>query len=159
MKEIIGSIHSLYINHNEGSLGLFGIISEGIVKNVRVIGSIEVPNSNACAGGIVGSVEVKQGAKETKLINLQNEVIIRANHVIGVGGIVGLAYNSKIENCSNKAKIVGGNCVGGIVGDIKESATEVKQCCNLGEICADSVGNFFGFECSNVRWNCRIPRK
>ncbi|MGE4485300.1 MAG: S-layer homology domain-containing protein [Oscillospiraceae bacterium] len=68
------------------------------------------------------------------------------SYIIGrdyVGGIVGYAYNSTIENCYNSGSISGTNSVGGIVGYARNSTA--KNCYNSGRISGNNyVGGIVG---------------
>ena len=71
--------------------------------------------------------------------NLTLEGTVTASQYGGIGGIVGGAQNSKIDNCTNKANVsvtVGRYQAGGIVSSA--SASTITNCKNYGEI---SEGN------------------
>ncbi|MHC1721576.1 MAG: InlB B-repeat-containing protein [Aminipila sp.] len=61
-----------------------------------------------------------------------------------VGGIIGNASGSTIENCVNKVRITGGGCIGGIAGSTSSNSI-IKKCSNEGVLTgSNSVGGVVG---------------
>ncbi|QHI71337.1 InlB B-repeat-containing protein [Aminipila terrae] len=61
-----------------------------------------------------------------------------------VGGIIGNASGSTIENCVNKVQITGGGCIGGIAGSTSSDSI-IKKCSNEGVLTgSNSVGGVVG---------------
>lgn len=93
--------------------GLFGYISSGSVKNVKVRSGL-VKSSNACVGGIVGELNGSQMENCTASVNVSGRE--------SVGGLVGcLSSGSRVSDChflSGEITGNGGSSIGGIVGKV-----------------------------------------
>ena len=92
--------------------GLFGYISSGSVKNIKVRSGL-VKSSNACVGGIVGELNGSQMENCTASVNVSGRE--------SVGGLVGrLSSGSNVSDCHFlSGEITGiGNNIGGIVGKV-----------------------------------------
>ena len=59
------------------------------------------------------------------------------------GGIVGIARDTKIENCYSNAAVVADKYVGGLVGQIL-SGSKVINCYATGTVKAQKAGTLFG---------------
>jgi len=100
-------ISGLNINSNGESIGLFGYIYNGSVKNLG-LQDVNV-NGNYYVGGIAGYVEYGS------ITNCYTTGTVRGSEL--VGGIAGIAgYGSRIENCYSTAEVRGNYGVGGIAG-------------------------------------------
>lgn len=122
---------------SNGCPGIFGYVS-GTAYNggvnyakIRYISragsSISIKKANA--GGIVGKAEY------ANISYCENNTVINTSWNI-VGGIVGYAINSTIENCKNHVSITGRSYVGGIVGlatGSTISGTKAKDAIYYGE--------------------------
>lgn len=154
------TISGLYINGNESTQGLFGIVS-GSVKDLSVSGAI---NASSVVGGIAGwsSGEITN-CDSSVTINAQREAggIVGALSGGGVisncdnsgaiaitqkesyaGGIAGHVVDAAISECTNAADIENGmdgfrNRLGGIVGLLENG--EVSGCDNSGNIRSDAT--------------------
>lgn len=109
--------------------GLFGYISSGSVKNVKVRSGL-VKSSNACVGGIVGELNGSQMENCTASVNVSGRE--------SVGGLVGrLSSGSNVSDCHFlSGEITGvGNNIGGIVGKVtcgnNASARSTVQRCSV----------------------------
>lgn len=109
--------------------GLFGYISSGSVKNVKVRSGL-VKSSNACVGGIVGELNGSQMENCTASVNVSGRE--------SVGGLVGrLSSGSNVSDCHFLlGEITGiGNNIGGIVGKVtcgnNASARSTVQRCSV----------------------------
>ena len=92
--------------------GLFGYISSGSVKNVKVRSGL-VKSSNACVGGIVGELNGSQMENCTASVNVSGRE--------SVGGLVGrLSSGSNVSDCHFLSGEITGavNNIGGIVGKV-----------------------------------------
>ena len=92
--------------------GLFGYISSGSVKNVKVRSGL-VKSSNACVGGIVGELNGSQMENCTASVNVSGRE--------SVGGLVGrLSSGSIVSDCHFLSGEITGavNNIGGIVGKV-----------------------------------------
>ena len=92
--------------------GLFGYISSGSVKNIKVRSGL-VKSSNACVGGIVGELNGSQMENCTASVNVSGRE--------SVGGLVGrLSSGSNVSDCHFLSGEITGavNNIGGIVGKV-----------------------------------------
>ena len=108
--------------------GLFGYISSGSVKNVKVRSGL-VKSSNGYMGGIVGELNGSQMENCTASVDVSG----RTN----VGGLVGcLSSGSRVSDChflSGEITGNGGSSIGGIVGKVTKGnnasvRSVVKRC-------------------------------
>ena len=142
------NVDDLVDNLDASSLnyGLFGNITDGLVKNISISGNIESTKA-INAGGIAGA------ATDTKFINCHNSVNLTSGaYPYSVGGIVGETYNNvEVINCSNDAKIIGGGDAGGLVGWSAENTNVlISQSFNTGEVIDQNnqfAGGLFGYSC------------
>jgi|GEM_PF-1503822 len=158
------TIAGLYINRpDQRYLGLFGNISGGIVKDLRLTeisfstdnysgglaglvntGSLiencfvtGIFNGLSYCGGLVGRLE------DSTLINSSSNLIINGRG--SLGGIVGESNNSTISSSYNNGTVQGSHTlVGGLAG-LAESTT-VTNCYNTGSVSGSStnVGGLIG---------------
>ena len=128
-------IKNLFVNHAFGSaIGLFGVISQGSVRNLGL------ENVNITANSTVGSVtgQIQSGS----IINCYSSGTLKGNIV--VGGLVGDLRNSSITNCYSIATVYGNNVVGGLVGEIWRTGS-VTNCYSTGTVAGkDNVGGLAG---------------
>ncbi len=115
--------------------GLFGIVANGVVKNVGIGEHCNINIENEThIGSIAGWLS--DNATVQNCYNLSN---ISGGEIYEVGGIVGGADgNSNINNCYNKGNISSqgldttNRSIGGIVGNLMSG--NVKNCYNTGNI-------------------------
>ncbi len=137
--------------------GLFGYISSGSVKNVKVRSGL-VKSSNACVGGIVGELNGSQMENCTASVNVSGRE--------SVGGLVGrLSSGSNVSDCHFLSGEITGavNNIGGIVGKVTcgnnaSARSVVKRCSvnaavtgfrDVGGLCGWSVdGDHIFFGCT-----------
>ena len=120
-------IEGIYINTSNKVQGLFGLVNNGIVKNIELKSEEKIiggRSTGAIAGYIINNSIIK---------NCKNEVDVTADGY--VGGICGQAReNSVIEACENVATINGNEKrVGGIAGG-NYSSSKVLKCENTGNV-------------------------
>lgn len=122
-------------NPERGYQGLFGYV-DGTIQNLTVAGTVHSNARNV--GGIVGYLNAVE--KIGKIENCRNKASVRSDFggapsVSSVGGIVAENFGT-IINCVNEGNIkgndVGGNCAGGIVGQIYEGS--IESCYNTGSV-------------------------
>ena len=118
--------------------GLFGFVSNAVIKNVITRGYI---NGNAFIGGIVG--EAFENTTITNCINLAN--LYAAGSYIG-GILANARYNVTVTNCINLGNVSVSNSyssfIGGIVGmswsPLSQSIT-IMNCINAGVVKAPAI--------------------
>lgn len=141
------SITSAGDNHK----GLFGFVMSGEVEagiaNLTVEGEIaldSVSASNFGIGGIVGSLakDTSSFKAQVLLINCISSVNVTLTNCTGeprVGGLVGYAFNSKVENCvsNGNVSVTSSNQtrIGGIAG--QTNRTHFLDCINNGNVTSD----------------------
>lgn len=166
-------INGLYINTTDKSQGLFGLVTNGIVKNTgigeecniksgnhsgAVVGDLVNSFANNCynksdievgsfSGGVFGHVEY--GSKIKNCYNLGN--IITSDSQTAVGGVIGATANPgnnvEIHNCYNEGNINGDTNtkeIGGVIGRLGDF--DLLNCCfNKGDVNGHSyVGGVAG---------------
>ena len=112
--------------------GLFGVIMDGIVKNVRIIDCSIA--GDWYVGGIVGC----NGGSMVENCYVTG-IIVGNNKVGGVVGLNGAGYNGvgTVQNCYSNAKVstffaTSGSDIGGVVG--QNSGGAVKNCYAIGDV-------------------------
>ena len=150
-------IDEIYINTADKSQGLFGLVNNGIIKNVR-IGNNSVITGGNYTGGLIG-----MASNETKVNNCSNGASITCSGVAS-GGIVGqLTENGLISHCYNIGKVTSSNNhVGGICGIVDKNSS-IEECYNTSIVSGLSqyVGGIIGAlqdgcilqNCYNTRYN------
>ncbi len=147
------TISRLYINNDalNHPAGLFGYISQSVVKNLTIsnanvtgksnvgsiIGSttlssvenITIVNSiisgtDGSVGGVVGSISDTSSIVNASVIG---GTVTGTDEASNVGGIVGNASLSQIQECSNTAVISGYAAVGGVVGRAARSSSVIDS--------------------------------
>ena len=132
------TISGLYFNDSKvESIGLFGSVYEGYVKNVGVVDSYFC--GNAWVGGVCG------WAGNSRIENCYNEGTVYGSYN-GTGGVCGTVSMSTIENCYNEGTVF---CLtgyaGGVCGDVEDGT--VINCHNSGSV---SGGYYVGGVCGMV---------
>ena len=138
------TISNLYFNDEESGGGLFYTLREAEISdltfsNCRLTGAFSAAGLGVIAAGMAdGSI---------RNVTVEENVSICGG--FRVGGLIGnaLEYNDNviIENCTNRAEIMGDRFVGGIVGYCDEDV-RIIQCCNYGKVSgASNVGGILGF--------------
>lgn len=127
-------------------VGLFGYVVGGTVENLTVEGAISLNNQENGIGyaAIVGRID---GGSVRNCINNASIGGGKSGRWddSGVGGVVGLANESIVDGCVNKAEVhVNCNTVGGVVG--LTHASDVTNCINTGAITGKdtSIGGIVG---------------
>lgn len=128
------TISNLLITDNSSSdiYGLFGTVTNSIIKNVIVSGKINVKT----AGFIAGIVATVSNAEIDSCVS--NVEIICAGERLNcnVAGICAFSTDSNITNCVNLGCISADNTnsFGGIVGTASEAIFVIDKCINLGDL-------------------------
>lgn len=164
------TIKGLYVNGTTMNKGLFGLIYGGTVKNLIVKGDISSSNNNV--GGVVGNLD-NNGTVENCSFEGTVESTNKSAYVGGiagsagnknrtatisgcvnygnvsgatVGGIVGNATKTTVENSYNTGKINGTAKSAGIAGTLGKNC-KVSNCFNIGEIQGTvTTGGITGFK-------------
>jgi len=124
-----------------GNTGLFTQLTGGVIKNLKLTGSV---SGTTNVGGFVGTL----GA--AKIINCINAADI-AGTGNNIGGIAGTSNSgsSLVEACVNEGIITGNAQIGGIVGYARGS---INKCANYNDITGSStnVGGIIGSSSTGV---------
>ncbi len=133
--EIEGTVNSRFQN-----TGMLVGTNSGTIENVETSGTVQGKN---CTGGIVGN-----SISGSKILNCKNIANVNEGDYASsnyVGGIVGIASGTTIENCINKGNVYGNTHIGGVSG----KNGNFKNCGNTGNITAKG---------GLVRWYSRTSR-
>lgn len=143
-------IKGLNINGNKDYQGLFGMIEDAKVQNVRITnGNIKVGNYGGGVSGYGINSIIKNCTNGAEILSSKGYT----------GGIIGkIDGESVIDSCNNTAKIestgtcgdeYGNTFLGGIVGN---SEAEINNCNNSGEIIsvASAAGGIVGGGYKNI---------
>ena len=132
------TISGLYFNNDErSSVGLFGYVDGGVVKNVGVVDSYF--KGKQFVGGVVGYAKTN-----TTITSVYNTGSVSGEDNC-VGGVVGDNFGGTISNAYNTGAVSGANNnVGGVVGDNTNNGT-VSNSSNTGAVSGKgSVGGVIG---------------
>lgn len=132
-------INGIYINTTDKIQALFGLVSNGVIKNIGIGAKCEITGGRGTAG-VVG-----YAYKKSKIYHCYNLSNISINSP-SVGGIVGILNNSYVDNCYNLGKINGNTNVGGIAGYVTLNS-KISQSYNAGSIGGNEyyVGGISGY--------------
>ena len=132
-------INGIYINTTDKVQALFGLVSDGVIKNIGIGAKCEITGGRGTAG-VVG-----YAYKKSKIYHCYNLSNISINSP-SVGGIVGILNNSYVDNCYNLGKINGNTNVGGIAGYVTLNS-KISQSYNAGSIGGNEyyVGGISGY--------------
>ena len=136
------TISNLYINATSYYTGFFGYAEKGSIKNITFDNAKVKSTVDLYTGILVGFEE---------LCIIENIKTLANCSVEGkddVGGIAGRA-SGDIGNCENHAMMKGAFCVGGIVGDYRDSGKSIISCANYGVVtgtgnCVGGIAGHFG---------------
>ena len=144
------TISNLYIiNAASDYVGFFGYAEKGSIKNIT-FDNAKVKSTVDHWTGILAGFE--------ELCIIENIKTLANCSVEGkdyVGGIAGRA-SGDIGNCENHAMAKGAFCVGGIVGDYRDSGKSIISCANYGVVTGtgNSVGGIAGHFGLGTIQNC-----
>ncbi len=139
------------VTTTEQDFGLFGKVKNGVIRDVKVYGSVTSnfagTGEKAVVGGIVGTLD-----PNAFVVGCENHatvtVNISGNNVKGIGGIAGYLYaggtkaGTVVKQCTNYGD-VSANCggkianLGGIAGVVRSAGAgtcEVERCVNHGKV-------------------------
>lgn len=112
--------------------GLFGAVSNAVIKNVGVVGADITANN---AGGIAGHAS---NTTFTNVFNESSKKIKGTTTSYYAGGIVGYATNCTITTAYNTGTVIGEKNAGGIAGYV--DATTITHVYNTGNASFSFVG-------------------
>ena len=134
------------------AVGAISYLNGGSVRNLTVKGQVAYTNTtssdHSTVGGVIGTVTIN-GALVT-VSNCHNYATIITTDGCSAGGIVG-KNNGKviISDCTNHGEIKGqklaaSHGVGGIIGWINQSGTEITGCTNYGTVSSTGTSGTTG---------------
>ena len=151
-------VSGLYIASGS-SVGLFGSVNGGTVKNLVVRGEV---TGSSNVGGVVGSLtagtvencgneaNVTGGSNVGGVVGAVNDAstvrgCYNAGSVSGttgyIGGVTGQHWRAgTVENCYNVGAVSGPGTVGGVTGGHKAASPALTNCYNAGQV-TDTTGN------------------
>ena len=141
-------IDEIYINTTNKSQGLFGLVNNGIIKNV-IIGNNSIITGGNYTGGLIG-----MASNKTKINNCSNEANIVCSGTVS-GGIVGqLTENGLISQCYNIGNVTGSSDhVGGICG-IMDKSSIIESCYNTSTV--SGLSHYVGGIIGSIQDGCFI---
>ena len=136
---VAGSIRNLHLRNatvvgNQSGAGALVGYLEGVVRSSSATG-VDV-TGNVAVGGLVGRVD------GSVYLSWSDGTVTGARWV---GGLVGKVDDANLDECYSKAKVIGGETVGGLVGYMTGNHAVVKSCHARGDVRGDSfVGGLVG---------------
>ncbi|MBR4837925.1 MAG: T9SS type A sorting domain-containing protein [Bacteroidales bacterium] len=159
------TISNLYNDNSNNwkSIGLFGLASNAVIKNVIISNATIISQSSIKAGMIAAF------ANNTDVLNSTADGMIIANGTLGgiIGNCSGISDTTFIANCVNNVVLENTSITGGIVGHCdsrdnsgavsSQSVVVIENCINYsdisswcaGGISADIYGNVVVKKCEN----------
>ena len=146
------TIRNLYINATSGYVAFvaffsytYGCSLKNITFDNAKVKSTGNYNTGILAGKACCSIE-----------NIKTLVNCSCEGIENVGGIAGIAEDSKIINCENHAEVKGADSVGGIAGRSEGSGTSISSCANYGVITSTltRAGGMVGYFDLGTIQNC-----
>ena len=137
------------IDYGQSYCGLFGYISGGTVKNLRLIGEVNISatysSRNTYIGAVAGFVAnggtIRNISSDTTVISATSLY----SDYIYLGGIAGImGSGAKIENCYVTGKVTGKNEMEGVtpfirIGGITASAGTINNCWASGNVTIEKM--------------------
>ena len=147
------TITNLYINASQNNVGLFGITSEGTIKNLT-FEYANVTNTGAFTGILVGYADGYGNASDLQNIKISNTCQIKGGKE--TGGIAGDLSYANAYNCVNYATVQGNYRVGGLFGYYSNKKSSITTCANHGNVTATSTdaGGLVGYFISGTIQDC-----
>ena len=144
-------ITGLFINRSTKYNGLFGFVSGGTIKNVK-LESVNITGGDNYAGGLIGYLYISSNA--TNCCSTGN-----VSGTFYVGGLIGYQDASSATNgCYSSGSVTGSEgLVGGLMGGSGSTST-TKNCYSTATVTgtngAFSLGGLMGAENSSADTNC-----
>ena len=147
------TITNLYINASQNNVGLFGITSEGTIKNLT-FEYANVTNTGAFTGILVGYATGYANTSNLQNIKISNTCQIKGGKE--TGGIAGDLSYANAYNCVNYATVQGNYRVGGLFGYYSNKKSSITTCANHGNVTATSTdaGGLVGYFISGTIQDC-----
>lgn len=120
------------------SSGLFGLIIDGAVNNLKIAGHMDAPCAHV--GGIAGGIKNTTISNCSNINNMTSFPSTYDSNYNYHGGIVGFATSSSLLQCSNTDFIAGNTFVGGICG-YAETNVKISNCTNSGSASCSGTSN------------------
>ena len=138
------TILGLNLSDTSSYSGLFGNVSNAVIKDLNVAGNINLSSDRTHVGGVIANINGGTVSNVHSSVNISNT----SGTLIHVGGVIGSVGNgsTKIEKCIYDGKINVANstdCIGGIVGYTNQGAA-IRDCANLGTVNASKSGAYTG---------------
>lgn len=135
------TISNMKINTSTGSDIAFISKTKATIQNVIFSGvdiSYTKANSAVVIGGVVAKLDSGGKIKNVMVTDGKISCVVATGITSRtMGGIVGRASGSEIFNCTNRAELLNGGHMAGIVGVLTENAT-ISACFNYGKITANT---------------------
>lgn len=147
----------------EQDFGLFGKVKNGVIRDLKVYGSVTSnyarEGEKAVVGGIVGTLD-----PNAFVVGCENHAAVTVNisgyNIKGIGGIAGYLYagstktGTVVKQCTNYGDVTA-NCngkianLGGIAGVLRDAGAgtcEIERCVNYGAVYGEGtqVGGIVG---------------
>ena len=165
-------ITGLYINRSTNYQGLLGYVNSAAITNIK----LEGVNIFYCGGSVGGLIGYQVGGTVTNcystgyvtgycvggLLGEQHGGTVSncysAGDVFGMGagGLIGEQDGGTVSNCYSTGPVEGYSvCVGGLIGDQKNSAT-VSDCYSTSSVTGSHIfcGGLIGFQENSTASNC-----
>lgn len=137
-----GNYKTILNFQRSSGLGLFGIISNGVIQDLSIVNSVQSDFSAGSSGGIVGKALIS-GAM------IQNVSVITSNATgtDKVGGLVGYMIDSTISRSKASGVVTSNNIAGGLVGKAStlivdgQSVVKSSSSSNTVQVTGIAMGN------------------
>lgn len=111
---VVSGLTYTTVSQYDQSVGMFGYISDAIIKNLG-LENVNISSEHNCAGGLIGY------QYESTIIGCYTTGLVRSSYVInsypqGAGGLVGDQSLGEIIDCYSTASVTSPKFAGGLVG-------------------------------------------
>ncbi len=121
------SISGLLINRpNANYQGLFGMVQNGVIKNVSLL------SANVKGEAYVGALLGWSSMATIEGCSAESIVVGEGEYAAAVGGLAGYNYKTTMLGCSSSSTVTGDYFVGGLVGNNNESV--YSECFSSGTV-------------------------
>lgn len=150
------TVSGLYINRSENYQGLFGNVSNGIIRNLGVINvEMTISENDSSFGGITGILFGNGSSGLVENCYTSGKIKGLDGNSTDFGGIAGYVSGGIIKNCYSSMDIESKAMrVGGIVGQLFANGnpdSKVENCYSSGNIQgSDNAGGIAGYLNANI---------